>query len=258
MGEVNTVTIDTSAEAIEKTPEQYVEEAHEAAAAEQAAAERPDWLPEKFKSPEDMAQAYAALEQKMGGGKSEEPVEEEADPDAAPAVPSRDDVAGNEQLDLNALETEFRNNGELSEESYEAAAKAGYSKEIVDKYIEGQQAIVERQVEEIVADVGGREGYNDLVEWAADNLSDAEIDAFNNVIEGNDVNAIKLAVNGLQARRDTGAPKDPRVQVDGGAPAAADVFESWAQVKEAMADPRYSTDPAFNNAVVQKLGRSNL
>ena len=30
--------------------------------------ERPDWLPEKFKTPEDMANAYSNLEKKMGEG----------------------------------------------------------------------------------------------------------------------------------------------------------------------------------------------
>ncbi len=42
--------------------------------------ERPDWLPEKFASVEAMAQAYTALEQKMG-----QP--EEQDAPAEPSVP---------------------------------------------------------------------------------------------------------------------------------------------------------------------------
>ena len=33
---------------------------------------RPEWLPEKFKSPEDMAKAYAELEGKLGGNKPTE------------------------------------------------------------------------------------------------------------------------------------------------------------------------------------------
>ena len=253
MGEVISNTIDTSAENVGKTPDQLVQEAHDAAAAEQAAAERPEWLPEKFKSPEDMAQAYAALESKLGSG--EKPAEE---PAAEPAAVPTADAVRESGLDLNSLEAEYRDSGELSPESYEAAAKAGYSKEVVDKYIEGQQAVVEQQVNEIVSTVGGREGYEDLIGWAADNLSEGEIDAFNRTIESNDVDSIKLAVNGLQARRNSNAPADPVRQIEGGQAPMADKFDSWAQVKDAMADPRYSTDPAYNNAVVQKLGRSQL
>ena len=37
------------------------------------AAQRPDWLPEKFKDAEQMAEAYAHLEKKLGG---EEPAEQ--------------------------------------------------------------------------------------------------------------------------------------------------------------------------------------
>mgnify|MGYP000849522092 FL=1 len=249
MGEVITNTIDTSAESVGKTPDQLVQEAHDSAAAEQVAAERPEWLPEKFKSPEDMAQAYSALEQKMGSGEQKPAETSEA------LTPEAIRESG---LDLTSLESEYRQNGELSSESYEAAKKAGYSKEVVNNYIEGQQAIVERQVGDIVSTVGGREGYDDLISWASDALSEGEIDAFNRTIESNDVDSIKLAVNGLQARRNSGAPNDPIRQVEGGQAPTADRFESWAQVKEAMADPRYSTDPAYNNAVVQKLGRSQI
>lgn len=250
MGEVISNTIDTSAESVGKTADQLVQEAHDAAAAENAAASRPDWLPEKFESPEAMAAAYSELEGKLGAG------EKPADP--APVEAPTADAVRESGLDLSTLEAEYRDSGELSAESYEAAAKAGFSKEVVDKYIEGQQAIVDRQVEDIVGTVGGREGYDDLIGWAADNLSEGEIDAFNRTIESNDVDAIKLAVNGLQARRTSGGPSDPVRQVEGGQAPTADRFESWAQVKEAMADPRYSTDPAYNNAVVQKIGRSNL
>jgi len=249
MGEVISNTIDTSAENVGKTPDQLVQEAHDAAAAEQSAASpRPDWLPEKFQSPEDMAAAYAALESKMGSG------EKPAEPAPVPTA----EAVRESGLDLPSLEAEYRESGELSAESYDAAAKAGFSKEVVDKYIEGQQAVVERQVEDIVSTVGGRSGYDDLIGWAADNLSEGEIDAFNRTIESNDVDSIKLAVSGLQARRESGAPADPARQIEGGQAPAADRFDSWAQVKEAMADPRYSTDPAYNNAVVQKLGRSQL
>ena len=39
--------------------------------------DRPDWLPEKFSSVEDMAQAYNALEQKIGKPQEQAPPSEE-------------------------------------------------------------------------------------------------------------------------------------------------------------------------------------
>ena len=35
------------------------------------ATDRPEWLPEKFKTPEDLASSYTALEQKLGAGQEE-------------------------------------------------------------------------------------------------------------------------------------------------------------------------------------------
>ena len=39
--------------------------------------DRPEWLPEKFGSPEDMAKAYGELESKLGGQETEDPKAEE-------------------------------------------------------------------------------------------------------------------------------------------------------------------------------------
>ena len=50
--------------------------------------ERPEWLPEKFKTPEDMAKSYAALEKKMSGGKDTEATAEETPSE----IPTKDDA----------------------------------------------------------------------------------------------------------------------------------------------------------------------
>lgn len=48
-----------------------VELADEVAVEEAPVSERPDWLPEKFNSPEDMAASYSSLESKLGQGRDE-------------------------------------------------------------------------------------------------------------------------------------------------------------------------------------------
>ena len=50
--------------------------------------DRPEWLPEKFQSPEAMAEAYQQLERRMSQGTEPEPIPEEAtisDLQASPA-----------------------------------------------------------------------------------------------------------------------------------------------------------------------------
>ena len=63
----------------EKAPQEIdpeSEEAVEAVSEEQTQQDRPDWLPEKFKSAEDMANAYSELEKKLGAGANEQEQEE--------------------------------------------------------------------------------------------------------------------------------------------------------------------------------------
>ena len=242
---------------IKQAEEQVAAEAaaaEEATKAEEVAAQppRPEWLPEKFKSVEDMAKAYGELEKKVSGGKPEEKAAKED-----LQVPSAEEISKS-SLDMDALQAEWDANGSLSAEAYEQAEKAGYSKEIVDRYIEGQQAIVERQVSEVYAAVGGVDAYANLLEWAGNNLSEAEVDTFNGIIASNDLNSIMLAVKGLEARASASGAVEPARQIEGGTAGTSDVFESQAQWMEAMRDPRYRKDPAYNRAVMEKLSRSNI
>jgi len=75
METTNSVTINTT-EGTQPTPEQMVEDAHRADLERQQKAQdegRPDWLPEKFSSPEDMAKAYSELEKKQSKETTEKP-----------------------------------------------------------------------------------------------------------------------------------------------------------------------------------------
>ena len=81
MAELHRVEINEKApneiEPVDETVETPEEQQAEPQAEETT--ERPEWLPEKFKSAEDMAQAYAELEKRMGQGTKE--VEETEQPE---------------------------------------------------------------------------------------------------------------------------------------------------------------------------------
>jgi len=220
-----------------------------------AAEDRPQWLPEKFKSPEDMAKAYAELESKLGGQKTPAP-------DATPSdnkVPENPQAELQKQgLDMNEFSQEFAQKGELSQESYEKLAKAGFNKDIVDNYIAGQQARAAQFEGTIKAEVGGDERYGEMITWAKANLSPAEIDAYNAAVSSGNAEQAKLAALGLSAKFGKAVGNEPSRLLGGGQAGAADVFESTQQVTEAMRDPRYKNDPAFRAKVQSKLARSNV
>jgi len=252
---VESVTIDTSKENAGPTLE-------EQAAAQEAEAnkkpddslpsdgetgDRPEWLPEKFKSPEDLAKAYSELESKLGQGSTEEGAQE-----AAEAL----DQAG---LDYDAFAQEYAENGELSAEAYQALEEAGIPQHLVDQFIAGAEAQQVMLQNEVFEAVGGEEAYNDMISWAADALDDESIDAFNATLEGGSAAQIKLAIEGLRAQYVSTNGMEPSRTISGNRAAnSVGAYESTAEMMRDMGDPRYMEDPAFRQRVQDKLARSNI
>lgn len=225
------------------------------------AEDRPEWLPEKFKTPEEMAKAYSELESKLGQPKKDEPAKTpEGTPDPATATPEDAEKALTDKgLNLQDFSEEYANKGALSPESYEKLAKAGYSKDLVDQFIEGQMARAAQFESSIKSEVGGNDAYVEMVTWAKANLSPAEIDAYNTAVSSGNPQQAKLAALGLRAQYEKANGSDPKRLLGGSnGTTSSDVFESVAQLKEAMKDPRYKSDPAYRAKVQEKLGRSNV
>lgn len=220
-----------------------------------AGEERPDWLPEKFKTPEDMARAYSHLESKMGSQNQEAPEPEEYSGQETPTQVS--ELLDDRGLDFAVFQQEYAELGGLSEEAYQALGEAGFPPEMVDSWIEGQNAVAERMTADIKNVVGGDQEYDTLMQWASQYLPEQDIDAYNATMESQNVDMIRLAVQGLYARyRSEGEPS--LVQGGTGAASTGGRFESTAELTAAMQDPRYDKDPAYRQQVANKLRRSSL
>lgn len=226
------------------------------AATPEGTPERPEWLPEKFATVEDMAAAYAEMEKKLGAPKDTDGEPTPAEAEAAEAAAKAVESAG---LDMDALGEKIVKNGDLDAADYEALAKQGISKDMVQNYVSGQQAVADKMVAEMHETVGGEEAFTGLLEWGAENLSADEIASFNETIDTGKPAAVKLALQGLQARQQAQAGTPPNL-LGGkrGAQNVGEVFRSTAEVTKAMGDPRYRTDPAYRADVMAKLGRSNV
>ena len=225
---------------------------------EQVEQSKPEGLPEKFNSVEDLAKSYAELEKKLGEPKPQEtpqPKQEEAKPDDLEIANKAAESAG---LNMQDLQSEFDNAGELKAESYQALEKAGIPKEYVDQFIAGQLAMRENLVNDVKGVAGGDESYGEMMQWASDNLSETEKVAYNNAVNSTDVESIKLAVTGLKARYDSANGIEPTLAKGKASPSTEGGFRSWAEVTEAMADPRYQKDIAYQDDVKRKIQNSNL
>lgn len=208
---------------------------------------RPDWLPEKFESEQDLANAYAELEKKQSV----------SDTDKSDAKSeTKEDTNGINDVIAKATDV-FTEKGELADKDYNALSKVGIPREMVDAYIRGQEALVSSQELEVQEVVGGGANYEAMTDWASDNLSETEIEAFDEVVTAGTVDQAKMAVQGLYARFVSSGGKPPNVSQGAVTGSSVKPFGSAAQVTEAMADPRYQNDPAYRQQVERRLAVSN-
>ena len=229
---------------------------------EQAPSDRPDWLPEKFTDVEQMAQAYQNLEKRLGSEESEGDEENEEEfeslEEAEQTVTEVSDLLDDAGLDFGVLQQEYAELGELSPEAYAALEEAGFPEELVETWIAGQEAL-NRGVEASVYDlVGGQETYSELIEWAADTLSETQIAAYDKAVSSGDIELVNLAVQGLQSQYRATEGQAPQLLDGGNSTSVGGRFGSWNEVTTAMRDPRYDTDIAYRQQVASKLASSNI
>lgn len=219
--------------------------------------DRPEWLPEKFKSVEDMAKAYSELEAKLG--KPQEQKNTEQKPAEAQEQKVQEELQS-KGLDLYEFSNEFNSNGQLSDDSYAKLEQAGYPRDIVDQFIDGQKARASLFESEVKSSAGGDKGFTEMVEWAKANLSPPEINAYNAAIDSGDIAQAKLAVAGVYQKFSSSRPSEPNNLFSGSTSKGTqgDAYESVAQLTKDMASPEYKSDPAYRAKVQAKLSRSNI
>ena len=216
----------------------------------------------KFKSQDDLLAAYEQLQKKLGSdtpseeeGGTEETIEGSDEPEEVVDENSSETVTYMHQLNQ-----EFSVSGELSEDAIDKLSSMD-SKELIKAYLQynSQAKSVQMQqseIDKIQANVGGPEVYQEMMNWASANLNETEIAEYNQVTASNDPVAIKFAVAALTNRyRDTSGYEAPLVSGKK-ASTSTKTFRSHAELSRAIADPRYSTDPAYRNDVEDRLARS--
>jgi hypothetical protein len=187
----------------------------------------------------------------------EEPTTE-ATPDVAPAeseAPQSPEIP-EPPKGVEKFADEYAKTGELSDNSFKELESMGISRDVVENYIKGVQAIAEQSSNVLYNSVGGRETYDAMIEWAGSSLSESEIQAYNNAVSSGDNNQAAFAVKSLEARYRV-ANNEPRF-VEGSAKAGPSGFNSVAELVAAMGDPRYKNDEAYRAEVTKKIANSSV
>ena len=168
-------------------------------------------------------------------------------------------------INFQEMNVRWQQSGTLESGDYDQLAEAGFNRDMVDAYLSGLQykatqdtALSVKEVASIKESLGGEAEYNKMIQWAGDNLAPEEIEGFNQIINSQPMAAVKMAVTGLHARYSAVEGREPKLIGGRASKGSSDKFESTAQLVEAMSDPRYSKDPAYQRKIQEKLGRSSI
>ena len=229
----------------------------------------------KFKTVEDMANSYKELEGKLGDIErtKEEPEATDEEPKAEESDFNAEELYGEglasvlEEVGIDAedITQRFTESGNINEDDYSKLNEAGFSKQVVDTYLDGLRGasantedISTAAATEIKNSVGGEEAYNELVQWSSNNLPEETIKSFNELLNTASVPVIKIAVAGLKAQMNQAQGYEPDL-IGGRSPRSdKNPFQTPAEVTAAMNDPRYGKDAAYTQSVYARLENSDV
>ena len=244
-------------------PEFTEDEQDSLAVAEKLGQEESELYAGKYQSAEELEEAYINLQKKLGTSDDDEVEDTTLDEDEYP-----EDVIEGVDLIQTASEEYFENDGQLSSETMERFTEMS-SSELVEAYmairernpdVDGGTSspdLTDAEMNQVYNSAGGEAEYNNLTSWAAQNLSETKLDAFNDMIDRGNATAIQIAVSGLRAEYEAQEGYEGRM-LTGKSARGADAFRSQAEVVQAMSDPRYDRDEAYRQDVYDKLERSNV
>lgn len=223
--------------------------------------DRPAWLPENFKSPEDLVKSYQTLQSeytriKQGNAPAAEPKVGDALKPNDPSLDQRaaEAVAG-AGLDFDRLADEFMAEGTLKPESYEALAKQGIPKHLVDDFIRLKQVEAQSVMGEMLEIAGGDESFEMMSQWASTGAF-ADVDAYNQMITSGDPAQMRMAMTALKTAYVNANGQDPRLVMGNGSATIGDVYANDLEMVADMQKPAYRTDPAFRRQVEEKVART--
>ena len=167
-------------------------------------------------------------------------------------------------IDVEDITQRFSDTGEINEDDYSKLGEAGFSKQVIDTYLQGLRGatanaedISNAAATEIKNSIGGDEAYEHLVQWSSKNLPEETLKSFDELLNTATVPVIKMAVAGLKAQMDQAQGYEPDL-IGGRSPRSDNnPFQTPAEITAAMSDPRYGKDAAYTESVYARISSSD-
>tara|TARA_B100001063_G_C16714842_1_gene530103 strand:+ start:569 stop:1432 length:864 start_codon:yes stop_codon:yes gene_type:complete len=233
----------------------------------------------KFKTEQDLLQAYQELEKRMGQG-GNEPQQQQQEQAQSYTAEQAAEFYGEEITEavngagMNLADLMWKaDNGQDISAHYEGLAKAiGVPTAVVENYVSRAQApaggepagLSGADEAQLMESVGGAEAFAGLSSWAKENLEQGELADYNAVVDSGNKDAIRWALKALQSKSAGGQATEPRL-IRGQAPVSEPrKFNSRSEVMEAMnkRDSRgrklYEVDTEYQRKFAELLNNSDV
>lgn len=206
--------------------------------------EQQNLLAGKYKSAEELERGYLELQKRMGEGQPNQQATSDVSDQLAKAYES---YTSDKNFDASAFENV----------SKEDLIKAFFENSEEVPQAEGGEGpdLTQDQVDGMMNSVGGKEQYQQIMNWAVQNLPKSDIEAFDAIVESANPFQINMAVEAM-AKRYTDANGQEGQTIQGRSAKMTDSYRSQAEMIRDMNDPRYDSDPAYRNDVMTKLANS--
>ena len=172
----------------------------------------------KFKSADDLLQAYQELEKKLGSQERTEEVPQDTQYESEDQDVQAGDIVGGVE----------------------------------------QQPLSEADESAILESIGGEKTLDVMAEWAKNNLDQDEIKAYNSEVNSGDFTRARNALQSMYFAMQQQEGYEPSLIDGRLSEQSTDIYRSVQEVEAAMNDPRYLHDTAYTRDVEEKISRSDV
>ena len=166
---------------------------------------------------------------------------------------------GKRGVDFNRVLQEYEDYGELTETTMKSLEKAGYPKEIIEGFVSSREALAQQYTNSVYSYAGGKENFDNLIQWASNSLAESEIDAFNEAIDSGNLSVVKLMLEGIQAKRQAiYGTRKPSLMGNTASQSQVKGFADRNELVKAMSDPRYGVDARYTHSIEQRMLKTQL
>lgn len=178
----------------------------------------------------------------------------------APTAEELAALSASEKFNVNDMIIKQLRGEEFTEADIAKLEKAGLGVDQIGLLAEAHKTLQLKNNAEIHEAVGGEQTYQGMKEFAAENLNDDEIDAYNSALHSGNMRLAKMAALGLKAlmEAENGKPPAMRIAADGDTKQVSGAYATQAELIKDLNNRKYGKDPEFTAQVDARRNKSGF